>query len=367
MRARVEEVHQQMPSQVYFIQARGDEEPQLLSKKAEKVFQKVGLSEEIEKESFVALKIHFGEKGNHGFIKPQWLVDLINHLKRKTARLFLTDTNTLYLGKRSNSVDHLHLALEHGFSHETLGIPVIIADGLLGHDDDEVQLNLARIKTAKIPTTFLHTDGLIGLAHFTGHGLTGFGGSIKNIGMGCASRAGKLEQHSDVRPWVNPKKCTNCGICLDYCPTQAITQEDGSAVINKEKCIGCGECLVVCKPGAVRWHWDSDSIRVQEKMAEYAYSIHQSLKGKMGYLNFLIRVTKDCDCMSLDEPSIVEDIGILASSDLVAVDKASVDLVNEKSGRDILKEGYKVDWSVQLKHGEKIGLGSTDYKLIEIT
>ena len=356
-----------MPSQVYFIRAKAEDEPKLLSKKAEKVFLEIGLVEEIEKESFVALKIHFGEKGNTGFIKPQWLSGIINKIHGQTSRAFITDSNTLYIGKRSNSVDHLRLALEHGFSPEILGLPVIIADGLVGQDDDEVLVNLSRIKSAKLAGTFLHLDALICLNHFTGHNLTGFGAAIKNLGMGCASRAGKLEQHSDIRPWINAKKCTNCGICLDYCPTQAITQQDESAVIDEEKCIGCGECLVVCKPGAVKWRWDQDSIRVQEKMAEYAYALHHSLKNKVGHLNFLLRVTKDCDCMAKDEPSVVVDIGILASSDPVAIDKASVDLVNRQSGKDILKEGYKVDWSVQLKHGEEIGLGSMDYELIDMT
>jgi len=355
-----------MPSKVYFIKAKRDDGPQLLSKKAEKVFLKIDLAKQVEEGAFVALKIHFGEQDTTGFIKPHWLFDIISHIKNRTSRVFLTDTNTLYLGRRSNSVDHIHLALEHGFSPETLGIPVIIADGLIGQDSDEVQVNLSRIKSAKIASAFFHTDVLICLTHFTGHVLTGFGGAIKNLGMGCASRAGKLEQHSEVHPWINTKKCINCGICIDYCPTQAITQEDESAVINEEKCIGCGECLVVCKPGAVKMRWDSDFIRVQEKMTEYAYSVHHSLKSKIGYLNFLLKVTKDCDCMSQDEPSVVEDVGILTSSDPVAIDKASVDLVNKKSGKDILRAGYNVDWAVQLKHGEKIGLGNMDYELIEL-
>jgi len=355
-----------MPSKVFFIRAQSDDGLELLSKKAEKVFLKTGLAENIEKESFVALKIHFGEEGNTGFIKPQWLAGIINKILRRTSRAFITDSNTLYAGKRSNSIDHLRLAEEHGFTHENLGLPVIIADGLVGQDDGDVQVNLSRVESAKLAATFLHLDALVCLSHFTGHALTGFGGAIKNLGMGCASRAGKLEQHSDIHPWINAKKCTNCGICLDYCPTQAIIQKNGSAGIDEEKCIGCGECLVVCKPGAVKWRWDQDSVRVQEKMAEYAYAVTCSLKKKVSHLNFLLKVTKDCDCMAKDEPPVVKDIGILASLDPVAIDLASVDLVNKQSGKDILKDGYKVDWSVQLKQGEKIGLGSLDYELIEM-
>ena len=287
-------------------------------------------------------------------------------MKNITNRVCITDSNTLYVGKRSNAVDHLRLAYDHGFSQESLGIPAIIADGLLGHDDDDIQIDLSRVKSAKVGSLFFHSDAVVCLTHCTGHIQTGFGGSIKNLGMGCASRAGKLEQHSDVHPRVNSKICNNCSVCFDYCPEKAITEVNESAFINEEKCIGCGECLVVCKVNAVKMRWDEDSIRVQEKMAEYAFSLHKLLKGKIGYVNYLLRVTKDCDCMGGAQPAVVEDIGILASSDLVAIDKASIDLIIDRSGKDILRAGYNVDWSVQLKHGEKIGLGSMDYDLIEL-
>ena len=356
-----------MASKVFFIPARREDGNEALAKKAEKLFLKIGLKGQIEKDSFVALKIHFGEKGNTGFLKPQWLVNIINQIKSITPRVFLTDSNTLYVSKRSNSVDHLLLAGEHGFSQDALGIPVVIADGLIGRDDDEIQVNLTRIKAAKVASVFLSSDALVCLSHFTGHILTGFGGALKNLGMGCASRAGKLEQHSDVHPWVNPKLCSNCGVCFDYCPAQAIVEKGESAFIIDEKCIGCGECLVVCNLGAIKFNWDSDSLRVQEKMSEYAYSVWHYLRGKISFINFLLEITKDCDCMSTDQPAIVEDIGILGSLDPVAVDQASVDLVNKRSGKDLLRAGYDVDWSVQLKHGVQIGLGNRDYELIKLT
>ena len=217
-----------------------------------------------------------------------------------------------------------------------------------------------------IASAYLNTDEFLCLSHFTGHMLSGFGAAIKNLGMGCASRAGKLEQHSDVHPWISEKKCTNCGICLEYCPTEAIIQEEGNAVILEDKCIGCGECLVVCSVGAVKMKWDADSRRVQEKMAEYAFSVNQKFKGRIGFINFLTQVTKDCDCMPTEEPDIIEDIGILASEDPVAVDRASVDLVIGRSGKDLLRENYDLDWSIQLSHGEKIGVGSQEYRLIEL-
>lgn len=356
-----------LPSKVFFIPAKREDGQEVLAKKAEKIFLQIGLLDQIEKNSFVALKIHFGEKGNTGFIKPQWLTNVIGRIKKITPHVFLTDSNTLYANQRSNSVDHLRLAWDHGFTQEAVGIPVIIADGLIGRADDEIKVNLPRVKTAKIAGAIIDSDVLLCLSHFTGHMMSGFGAAIKNLGMGCASRAGKLEQHSDVHPWVDAKKCTGCEVCIEYCPEQAITVDNGEAAIEEERCIGCGECLVVCTVGAVKFRWDSDALRCQEKMSEYAYSVFQHFEGKIGFVNFLLKITKDCDCMAQDEPAIVEDIGIMGSSDPIALDKASADLVNSRSGKDILRVGYDVDWSVQLKHGVQIGLGNIDYELIELT
>ena len=353
-------------NKVFFITASRDESDASLADKAAKIFRHLAREWTIDKEHFVGLKIHFGEKGNIGYIKPPWLVRLIEDIKKKTSRVYITDTNALYVGSRSNATDHLKLAADHGFTMDTLQIPVIIADGLIGRDDDEVEVDLPHVKKAKIASTFLNTDFLVCLTHFTGHIQTGFGASLKNLGMGCASRSGKLEQHSDVRPWINPKACKNCLTCIDYCPADAIEEEEKNVRIITEKCIGCGECLVVCNVGAVKMRWDNDAVRVQEKMAEYAYSLWKTLKGNVACLNFLVRVTKNCDCMAKDEPVIVEDIGILGSLDPVAIDKASVDLLNERSNRDLLREMHKVDWAVQLEHAQQIGLGCMDYELIPI-
>jgi uncharacterized Fe-S center protein len=353
-------------SRVFVLPASGGESPEILSQKTQTLFQHLGLNEKIEEDMFVALKIHFGEKGNTGYIKHPWLVDLIRQIKIKRARVFFTDSNTLYVGNRSNSVDHLRLAEEHGFSLKEAGIPVVIADGLIGRDDEEIEVRLPRIESAKVSRAILDAEMLICLSHFTGHVQTGMGAAIKNLGMGCASRAGKLEQHSDVHPRVNPKICTNCAVCLDYCPADAILQEEGSAFIVDEKCIGCGECLVVCNVGAVKMRWDQDAVRVQEKMAEYAYAIWKEFKGKIGFLNFLITVTKDCDCMSKKGEIIAEDVGIVASLDPVAADKASVDLIIKRSGSDILRKVHDSDWAVQLRHGEEIGLGSQEYELVKL-
>jgi len=396
-----------MSSKVYLIPAGADEPNESLSRKARAAYLQLGLQEKLEKDDFVALKIHFGEKNNTGYINPHWLQDLIREIQRKTPRAFLTDSNTLYVGNRSNSIDHLRLAWSHGFTPDIVGIPVIIADGLTGRDVHETKrapgtqhaphppsaphtpstqrapsaphtphtlhtpptpTSLSHIKSAKISGAFLSSDAFLCLTHVTGHVQTGIGAAIKNMGMGCASRAGKLDQHSNVHPRVSAKACRNCSLCFDYCPADAIVQAEGHVEIVDEKCIGCGACLVVCKYSAIKFRWDEDARRLQEKMAEYALTVQQIYKGKIGFINFLTKITKDCDCMSKDQPRIVEDIGILASTDAVAIDKASADLVFAHSkGKDMFRAGYDLDWSYQLKHGEHIGLGSQDYELIKVS
>jgi uncharacterized Fe-S center protein len=374
-----------MNSKVYLIPAAADEPNESLSRKARAAYLQLGLQEKLEKDDFVALKIHFGEKNNTGYIKPHWLEGLIHEIQQKTPRAFLTDSNTLYIGNRSNSIDHLRLAWSHGFTPDIVGIPVIIADGLTGRDVHETKRapsassspgaprtphtpSAPRIKSAKISGAFLSSDAFLCLTHVTGHVQTGIGAAIKNMGMGCASRAGKLDQHSNVHPRVSPKACRNCSLCFDYCPADAIVQAEGHVEIVDEKCIGCGACLVVCKYSAIKFRWDEDPRRLQEKMAEYALTVQQIYKGKIGFISFLTKITKDCDCMSKDQPRIVEDIGILASTDAVAIDKASADLVIAHSkGKDMFRAGYDLDWSYQLKHGEQIGLGSQAYDLIEIS
>ncbi len=357
-----------MGNEVFLIRARGAEEPGSIAAKAGEAFSRIGLLEKIEPEAFVALKIHFGEKGNTGFIRPAWLREILGQIKAKTSRFFLTDSNTLYVSQRTNALDHLRLAWQHGFTPENLlGAPVVIADGLIGTDGKEIKVNLPKIKSAKISSAIVNADALLCLSHMTGHLATGIGGAIKNLGMGCAARAGKLDQHSELHPRVSSKACRNCGICLDYCPARSIQPSPGCVVIDDKTCIGCGECVAVCKFGAIKWRWDDDSSRVQMKMAEYALATARLFKRKIGFLNFLIKVTKDCDCMSKDQPAVVEDIGILAGSDPVAIDRASVDLILEAARGDVFRAGYDIDWSVQLRHGEEIGLGKTSFKLTEIS
>lgn len=356
-----------MKSKVTFIPADSREPSDVLAEKARKVYLSMGLNERIAEDDFAALKIHFGESGNKGYIRPQWLTVLIGEVRRRTKHAFLTDTNTLYVGHRSNSIDHIRLAWSHGFTPEITGVPVIIADGLIGRDKHEAGGASTRTASSKIASAILDSDVLICLTHVTGHVQTGLGAAIKNMGMGCASRAGKLDQHSVTHPRVNSKTCRDCGACMAFCPEAAIVQAEGHVVIEPAKCIGCGECLVACKHGAIRMKWDEDSLRIQEKMAEYAFRVFEHFRGKAGFVNFLVGITKDCDCMAKDQKPIIDDIGLLASLDPVAVDQATADLVLEQGGgRDAFRAGYDIDWSAQLAHGEKMGMGTRKYRLVKI-
>ena len=355
-----------MKKEVYFIRASREDGPEIIAQKSLAIYRSLGFNERIEAEDFVALKIHFGEKNNTGHIKPQWLTGIIDDVLKKSNRAFLSDSNTLYVGRRANSVDHIRLAWEHGFRPEIVKIPVIIADGLVGREKVELKVEGSRVQSSRISSAFLSSQTMICLTHVTGHVQTGVGAAIKNLGMGCASRAGKLDQHSVVHPRVKAKQCRNCGLCLDYCPAGAIRQIQNKAIIDDEKCIGCGECLVVCRFGAVQMKWDEDSRRLQEKMAEYALSVKNHFGKKICFINFILQVTKDCDCMAKSQAGVVHDVGIVSSLDPVAVDRTSIDLVNLAAGKDAFRQGYNLDWSIQLAHGEKIGLGTQDYQLVEI-
>ncbi|MBU0757365.1 MAG: DUF362 domain-containing protein [Nanoarchaeota archaeon] len=314
---------------------------------------------------FTAVKVHFGELGNKTHVDYRYAKEIVKKVKSCGAKTFVTDTNALYKGNRHNSVDHLENARAHGFTHENLDCPVIIADGLHGHSSCEVEINKKHFKTVKIGSEICEADSIIFSTHFKGHMAAGFGGSIKNICMGCASRAGKQQQHSSIKPEVEQEKCIKCRACGRYCPEDAITYEEGPALINQDKCVGCNECVAACPTGAIEVRWDSSRSDFQEKMAEYAYG---GIFGKrVGFINFLFNITKDCDCFSDAGKPIIDCIGVLASTDPVAIDQACLDLVKKRTGKDnIFEELHGFDNTVQLRHGEEIGLGKREYKLIHV-
>ena len=364
-----------MPSKVYFADVAtepthpaGETDVERIAGIVRQLFIKSGLSDTIEKGDFVGIKIHFGEEGNTGHIKSEWVKPIIEEIRKKTRHIFLTDTNTLYKGNRSNSIDHMELASRHGFSLAGLGVPVIIADGLTGRDYGEVLIEKNHFRSVKIAREILNADMILNLAHVTGHCQSGLAAALKNLGMGCASRAGKLAQHSDVLPEVTRSKCKGCGLCLKWCPKEAIVILNGKANISGEKCIGCGECTVVCRNGAIGINWDTSLKALQERMIEYAYGVIKAKERRVSSMNFLIHVTKDCDCMTTDEPPVISDIGILASTDTVAIDRAAADLVNARAGKDKFRESYpEIDWQVQLDYAAALGIGNLEYTLINIS
>lgn len=337
------------------------------NKDAAKIFDalKIGFIKENE---LVAIKIHFGEIGNTAYLKPEIVKPIIDKIKSFKPLPFLVDANTLYKGTRGDAVNHMLTAYRHGYEFKDVGVPVIIADGLTGKESIQVPVNLKHFKEVKIGAAAYHADSMIVLTHFKGHELTGFGGCLKNIGMGLGSRAGKQMMHSDVHPTVNRDKCTACGCCVKWCPTSAIKMVENKAVIDSVKCIGCGECIASCNFGALGISWAGDSVSVQEKIVEYFYGVWKDKKGKMAYFNFLSDISPNCDCYAWNDKPVCPDIGILASLDPVAIDQASIDLVMKTcGGKDKFREIYPdVDWSVQLSYAESLDIGSRKYELKEI-
>ncbi len=368
-----------MLSKVYFMHMRAESHKESLPEKVRILFEKAGFARFIKKDEKVAVKLHFGEKGGTAFIHPVLVRQVADKVKEENAFPFLTDTNTLYAGKRSNSIDHLQTAIENGFSFATIQAPIIIADGLIGRSFQEVEVGLKHFELVKIASEIIYADAMLVLSHVKGHMLTGVAGALKNLGMGCGSRGGKQMMHSTVKPKVGDE-CVRCAYCLNWCLAEAITLTEEKAVIDSTKCTGCGECTVTCPEKAIKIRWKSESSDVMERMSEFAYGAIKNKKNKVGYINFCLSITPDCDCASWSDAPIVPDVGILASLDPVAIDQASLDLINKqqgllgtrlknnfKPGEDKFKDIFpEIDSSIQLSYAEKIGLGSRKYELIVI-
>ena len=373
----------QTKSPVYFAGLRARKPKDNKVKKIENLFAAAGFAGMMEKGALTAVKVHVGERGNDTFINPVFARTVVDKIKAAGGNPFLTDSNTLYNGSRHNAVDHLITAMEHGFSYATVGAPFIIADGLRGGSFTRVPINKNHFQEVKIADVITEARSMLVLSHFKGHEIAGFGGAIKNLAMGCSPSQGKCEQHIS-RFSVMPDRCIACGMCMGNCPEHAISwgTHDGKkvAVINKETCVGCGECLTVCEPKATTIDWGTELKGVIERMAEYAYGAVANKKDKVGYISFLMNITPDCDCVSWSDAPMVPDIGILASTDPVALDKACYDLVNASEGfaHSHLQTGHGKGenkftgaWSyttgdVQISYAEHIGLGRAAYRLINV-
>lgn len=365
-----------MASKVYFTSVWADKAADAPINKIKQLYSKAGFDDLFDPNDFVAIKLHFGEPGNLAFLSPQYVKKIVEKIKEAGARPFLTDANTLYVGKRANAVDHILAGYEHGFTPYSTGAPIIIADGLNGQDSMKVEIDGKHFKEVKIGTAAVQADGMISLAHVKGHMMAGFGGAIKNVGMGLGSRAGKQQMHADFTPEIDISKCVKCGRCGRYCPESAISLEGDVMVIDQDKCVGCGECVQNCYNEAISIVWKTDNQTFQEKMVEYFWG---AVKGKkMGYINFVLDVSPDCDCLDYNSGPIVSDIGVLASLDPIALEQASVDLINKMAPipnsaidgkcehQDNIKCIRGIDWEHQLIYAEKLGLGSREYELIEI-
>ncbi|MGV8151736.1 MAG: DUF362 domain-containing protein [Candidatus Nanoarchaeia archaeon] len=310
-------------------------------------------------EDRVAIKVHFGERGNSRFVSPKYISPIMDSLKKINNNYFLTDTNTLYKGMRTNATDHKKLAIEHGFGD--LGADIIIGDGELGDYEEKVKINGRIFSEVKIGKYISDSNLILAISHFKGHNLFGFSGAIKNLGMGCGSRSGKFAMHSQFKPSVN-NNCKSCYLCIDECPSGAIYRSGEKVTLNQEVCIGCAKCIAVCNNKAIRSPW-FESKDVIERCSEYALGAMNKKKGI--FFNFITDITKHCDCAK-DSEIICQDIGIVASLDPVALDKASYDLVIKKTGKDIFKETHGFDGTPIFDYCEKIGLGKKEYKLINL-
>jgi uncharacterized Fe-S center protein len=375
-------------SSVFFSDLKVESGKTLLDK-VDILLDRADLKPKIREKDLVAIKLHFGEKGNTAFVRPIFLRRIVDRVKELKGKPFLTDTNTLYTGTRSEAVSHLATAFENGFTESVVNAPIVIADGLRGNNTTKVRIDKPIFKTVSIAREIDMADALITVTHFKGHELSGFGGALKNLGMGCSSREGKLSQHSNISPKVKGKNCKGCERCLSWCAQEAISMhaprpgietKQTVAFIDPKKCVGCGECILTCPSGAIQIQWNESIPIFQQKMVEHAYGAVQKKRGKALYLNFLTQISPACDCYGYSDTPIVRDIGMLSSEDPVAIDQASVDLVNKEEGNRSSKlpknwepDGDKfraiypeVDWNIQLAYAEEIGLGTREYELIKI-
>ena len=368
-----------MAEQVFFADMRAGMRENLHTK-LERLADRAGLPEIVNPGELVAIKLHFGEKGGHAYIRPTFVRRIVDQIKGAGGKPFLTDSSTLYPGERKEAVSALTCAIENGFAYAVVGAPLIMSDGLRGHSARRVAVPGELLSVVDIGQEILEADAMIVLSHFKCHELTGFGGAIKNLAMGCSSREGKLEQHSTVAPGISQKHCTACGACLKACAHDAIDLGSGKAVIAEERCTGCGRCITICEPQAIRINWNEEASLVMKKMAEYSLGAVSGKTGKVLFINFITQVSPACDCYGHSDAPIVPDLGILASTDPVALDQACADLVNRarglpdtamqsghEPGSDKFRGVYpKIDWEVQLEHGEKTGLGTREYELVPL-
>lgn len=390
-----------MSSKVYFTDLRASQTGNLLQK-LERLVKKAGIEDIDFKEKFVALKIHFGEFGNVAYVRPNYAAVIVRIVKELGGKPFLTDSNTLYSGSRSNAIDHIHTAMVNGFNPIAVGCDVIIADGLRGKDERIVDIGGTYCPEPKIGAAIAEADIVLSITHFKGHEMAGFGGAIKNLGMGAGSVAGKLDMHSTAQPKVEDEKCIGCRICEKNCAHDAIHVTNKLAAIDYDRCVGCGQCVALCKnEAAVMGSTESGEI-LNYKIAEYTKAV---LKDKPNFhIAFIMNVSPECDCWGHNDAAIIPDLGIAASFDPVALDQACADLVNaapvlrtenmltekehshhheccgkehshhhenEAEECDAKTDKFHLlhpntNWQAGLRYAEEIGIGTRKYELVRV-
>lgn len=353
-----------------------------LQQKLTRLLNAAGMGEMDFDKKFAAIKIHFGEPGNLAYLRPNWAKTVVDFIQARGGKPFLTDCNTLYVGGRKNALDHLDSAYLNGFSPFSTGCHCIIADGLKGTDEAYVPVAGGEyIRQAKIGQAVMDADIFISLTHFKGHENTGFGGCLKNIGMGCGSRAGKMEMHSAGKPQVSHAHCVGCTLCTRICAHSAITITARKATIDHEKCVGCGRCVGMCPQDAIMPANDESNDILNRKIAEYTKAV---VDGRPCFhISLVLDVSPNCDCHAENDVPIVPNVGMFASFDPIAIDQACADAVNAMpvnpgsvmtdfehapcEGHDHFRVSHpETNWEVALEHGEKLGLGTRQYELIRI-
>lgn len=367
-------------AKVYFtsFKATGNEN---LLQKLHRLMKTAGFEQIDFQDKYAAIKIHFGEYGNLAFLRPNYARVVADYVKELGGKPFLTDCNTLYVGSRKNALDHLETAYVNGFSPYQTGCHVIIGDGLKGTDETLVPIDGEYVKEAKIGHAIMDADVFISLTHFKGHEMAGFGGTLKNIGMGCGSRAGKMEQHCEGKPSVDQSQCVGCGACSRICAHGAPVIENGKARIDHDKCVGCGRCLAVCPKDAIAADFADSVAMLNYKMAEYSLAVCKDRP--CFHVSLICDVSPNCDCHAENDIPIIPNVGMLASFDPVALDQACADLCNQMQpvegsvlGENIKKHGSEehehdhfhmthpdTEWKSCIAHAVKIGLGTDQYEL----
>lgn len=368
-----------MTSYVYFTDMRCKPSQSMLDK-LETLIEKAGIDRIDFKDKFVAVKIHFGEWGNLAFPRHQYAKIVCDHVRSRGGMPFLTDASTLYPGYRNQALKHLDSAYMNGFNPLSTGVHTIIADGLRGTDERIVPIRNGEILSeARIASAIAEADVIISITHVKGHMVAGLGGVLKNLGMGCGSKMGKMEMHSSGTPLIDSNKCIGCGMCVKFCDHRGVSIIDGKAVIDESSCKGCGHCFSYCPKGAIGCRYDEASAVMNKKVAEYAQAVVQDKPAF--HISLAMNVSPNCDCDCGNDAPLVPDVGLFASFDPVALDQAAADAINDMPaiedsllgdcehvcGNDVFRTIHSnTDWGSGLDHAEKIGLGTRKYDLIRI-